>query len=65
MDKLYTLIKKATEASPEFEFNMSYWVHKRNKVPDKKWLLEQLVIALGEETVIASLKQHTKENAND
>lgn len=50
-----SLIKQAIEASPDFAWRMSYWVHTRKKQPDLHWILEQLVDVLGIEAVEAEL----------
>lgn len=56
-DSLINLITEACIASPRFAFKWNYRTKVRPKPVTTEWLFEQLVDALGEETVIQALEE--------
>jgi len=55
--KLIELIKMAEDKSPSFKKKYHYWYVKKNRMPDTKWLLGELVLALGHDIVESAIKE--------
>lgn len=51
MENFYKAIEDALILSPEFSQKLSYWVNKRNRVPETKWILGELVKIYGKKVL--------------
>jgi len=53
------LISEAVEKSPIFAQKLAYWVHRRKGTPSERWMVANLIAALGYKRVAMVIGEHT------
>lgn len=62
---MLALIQEAMAQSEDFHQRMSYWVHRRKRVPETGWVLLRLIEILGYDKVEEGLKATKNEGKSE
>lgn len=57
MEALNKLVEQACAQDTDFKQRLHYWLIKRKRPVEMKWLLNKLALSLGEEVVISYLNE--------